>query len=183
MSSTGGDLRVKTKTGETFIAASQRPDGTWRKPRKVKEGYIPQDEQPRFECQAQQALKQKTQEPKYPVGWSPMDMQKQAQAGKLGRQGQSEGEAKREVKKVPTQSIPQKPIAAVEKANVAITPQDHIQKKINNLQKKLTEIDKLKERIDNGDLKTPEKTQLQKIERRYEIEDEIDKLVQEMQAL
>ncbi|CAG9531375.1 unnamed protein product [Cercopithifilaria johnstoni] len=161
MSSKGsiGDVRIKTKTGETYIAASQRADGTWRKARKVKDGYIPQEEQPRYESRGQQMSNKTT----YPVGWSPTGVVK----------------SKKETKE---QEL-KKPIAATLKPNAPITPRECIEKKINNLNRKLRDIEMLQERIRSGELENPEKTQLEKIARRETITKEIDLLTAEIEKL
>ncbi|MCP9259151.1 Partner of Y14 and mago [Dirofilaria immitis] len=148
-----GDVRIKTKTGETYIAASQRADGTWRKARRVKNGYIPQEEQPRYESRGQQ-MSNKTI---YPIGWSPTE-------------------------KIKEQEL-KKPIAAALKPNAPITPRECIEKKINNLNRKLRDIEVLQQRIKSGELENPEKTQLQKIARREIITKEIDQLTAEIEKL
>ena len=65
---------VYDQDGQAYIPASQRPDGTWRKARRVKDGYIPPDEIPVYQSKGRMLAREaQTTQPAglLPVGTSP----------------------------------------------------------------------------------------------------------------
>lgn len=175
---------VKDDSGATFIPATQRPDGTWRKARRVKDGYVPQEEVPLYESKGKQWAKAK---PAGPVGLSQIDMEKI----KLANTESGPNKSSNKKKKKPAANsvgIHQQNVDNVAKKLDATridggetkkgtqpTASDPA-KKLKNLKKKLREIDCLKEKIENGTLANPDKDQLEKVSRREQVAMEIEDL-------
>ncbi|KAI5631187.1 mago binding domain-containing protein [Phthorimaea operculella] len=179
--------------GCRFIPATQRPDGTWRKPRRVKDGYIPQEEVPLYESKGKQfAARQNTG---LPVGLPP-EFAADAQKGKKNQGGMIQPipgllvnvDKKKKKKKTAVEEAADKlgkcqiteptfssPSASSLSSNSGQpTTATDPNKKLKNLRKKLRDIELLEEKIKNGDLKTPDKDQKEKMAKKKDIIKEIE---------
>ncbi|XP_046389980.1 partner of Y14 and mago [Ischnura elegans] len=194
---------VKDDTGATFIPASQRPDGTWRKPRRVRDGYVPQEEVPLYESKGKQWAMSK---PQYPVGMCPEVINASKAANESARpiipglyiepKPEASKSSKKKKKKksaskgtevdsltaaVKNTSLNQNKSSSSDKKSPpeqAVTTDP--QKRLKNLKKKLKEIEVLEMRIASGELKNPEKEQKNKIERKNQVLSEIEDLELEL---
>jgi len=170
----------KTNTGTTYniqddgskvIASTRRPDGTLRKPIRVRAGYTPLEENLYKGPDVQQKAKSG-----FPPGFQPDEP---AKAQQKKPKEKKEPKPKEPTPPATSKAAHKEPEAPVAEAAAPAAPE----KRLRNLRKKLLDISNLEERAANDgvDALTPE--QREKVARRAEVEAEVQEIEKQLAAL
>ncbi|KAG5899766.1 hypothetical protein JTB14_006103 [Gonioctena quinquepunctata] len=188
---------IMAENGEQFIPASQRPDGTWRKARRVKDGYVPQEEVPLYESKGKQFVSKKQEPvilPSGKVAHRPIpglviiqdETDKKASKKKSHKKVHEVTDIMEKIKLVeahPAENKSKKRDKAPQESGDSnkTTETTDPQKKLKNLKKRLREVEALEEKIKSGTLAKPEPEQLAKIKRKNDLIMQIHELEKHLQ--
>lgn len=203
MAAANGISYVDPDTGYTMTPGTQRPDGTWRKPRRVKEGYTPQDEVPLYESKGKQIAKARAGEHGIPgLCTSPINYKIDmfvipppvitipGLSVDTTTPSSSSTSSTSKVKKKKNKAVAVavanctsmengvgEVTAKMAGANLRQQPvATDPAKKLRNLRKKLRDIEALEAKIEGGEIENPEKEQLEKVAKKVEVAREIANL-------
>lgn len=161
------------------IPATMRKDGSWRKARKVKPGFVPQEEVPKYTPLAKRVAS--AQSSAYPPGWHPTEpaVSKNKVENKPKPPAAEKAkikEKKENVVKV-TATVVDELSEKLQDATVSsVDPTIELSKKLKRLRKRLRESELIDEKIKAGEVAAVNPSQLEKSTRRKEFEDEIEQL-------
>jgi partner of Y14 and mago len=175
------------ESGFKLIPASRRPDGTWRKERKVRAGFVPQEEVKAFETTASRMKTKGIPGMPQPIpGSAPETSQaKKSKPRKRGGGGKADSEnASDGLTEQLQNSTISEPAAVAAKADAAEENTEGLEdpvKVVRKLKKKVREIESLEEKLTKGEI-TRSAAINKKISQKGQFEADIKLLEDQIQA-